>query len=72
MMATEVTVPMVGKIVNVLCKVGDKVAEDDQIATLEAMKMEMPIVAPVDGVIKEVCVSAGQEVDADTVLAVIE
>ncbi len=45
-MATEVTVPMVGKIVGVSVKVGDKVAEDDQIATLEAMKMEMPIVAP--------------------------
>jgi biotin carboxyl carrier protein len=71
-MATEVTVPMVGKIVNVLVKVGDKVSEDDQIATLEAMKMEMPIVAPTGGVIKEVMVAAGQEVDADTVLAVIE
>ncbi|MCX8023513.1 MAG: biotin/lipoyl-binding protein [Syntrophorhabdaceae bacterium] len=71
-MATEVTVPMVGKIVNVLVNVGDKVNEDDQIATLEAMKMEMPIVAPVSGVIKEIKVSAGQEVDADTVLAIIE
>ena len=71
-MATEVTVPMVGKIVNVIVKVGDKVSEDDQIATLEAMKMEMPIVAPTDGVIKEIMVSAGQEVDADTVLAIIE
>jgi biotin carboxyl carrier protein len=63
---------MVGKIVNVLCKVGDKVAEDDQIATLEAMKMEMPIVAPAAGTIKEIKVAAGQEVDADTVLAIIE
>jgi acetyl-CoA carboxylase biotin carboxyl carrier protein len=71
-MATEVTVPMVGKIVNVLVKVGDKVSEDDQIATLEAMKMEMPIVAPVGGVIKSIGVAAGQEVDADTVLAVID
>ncbi len=71
-MATEVTVPMVGKIVNVLVKVGDKVAEDDQIATLEAMKMEMPIVAPVGGTIKEISVTAGQEVDADTVLAIID
>jgi acetyl-CoA carboxylase biotin carboxyl carrier protein len=52
-MAMEVTVPMVGKIVNVLVGVGDKVHEDDQIATLEAMKMEMPIVAPAGGVTKE-------------------
>lgn len=71
-MATEVTVPMVGKIVNVSVKVGDTVNEDDQIVTLEAMKMEMPIVAPAGGVIKEIMVSAGQEVEADTVLAIIE
>jgi biotin carboxyl carrier protein len=71
-MATEVTVPMVGKIVNVLVKVGDKVSEDDQIVTLEAMKMEMPIVAPVSGTIKEILVSPGQEVEADALLAIIE
>ncbi len=71
-MATEVTVPMVGKIVNVLVKVGDKVEEEDQVATLEAMKMEMPIPAPTAGVIKEIKVSAGQEVDADAVIAIIE
>lgn len=71
-MATEVTVPMVGKIVGVNVKVGDTVSEDDQIATLEAMKMEMPIVSPVAGTVKEIKVSAGQEVEADTVLAIIE
>ncbi|HOE18331.1 MAG TPA: acetyl-CoA carboxylase biotin carboxyl carrier protein subunit [Syntrophorhabdaceae bacterium] len=71
-MATEVTVPMVGKIVGVSVKVGDKVEEDDQIATLEAMKMEMPIVSPAAGVIKEIKVAVGQEVEADAVLAIIE
>ena len=68
----EVTVPMVGKIISVQVKVGDRVSENDQIATLEAMKMEMPVVAPVGGVIKEIKVEAGQEIDADTVIAVIE
>ncbi|MBW2057400.1 MAG: acetyl-CoA carboxylase biotin carboxyl carrier protein subunit [Deltaproteobacteria bacterium] len=71
-MATNVTVPMVGKIVAVAVKVGDKVAENDPIATLEAMKMEMPVVAPVGGVIKEILVSPGQEVEADGLIAVIE
>jgi len=71
-MATTVTVPMVGKIVSVSVKTGDRVKEDDQVAVLEAMKMEMPIVAPVAGVIKEVCVSAGQEVEAEATLAIIE
>ena len=41
-------------------------------AVLEAMKMEMPIVAPVTGVVKEVRVGAGQEVEAEAVIAVIE
>ena len=71
-MATSVTVPMVGKIVLVTVKVGDRVEENDQVAVLEAMKMEMPLVAPVGGVVKEVCVSAGQEVDAEATIAIIE
>ena len=71
-MATSVTVPMVGKIVAVSVKVGDKVKEDDQVAVLEAMKMEMPVVTPVTGTVKEIRVVAGQEVEAEAVIAVIE
>ncbi len=71
-MATSVTVPMVGKIVSVSVKVGDKIKEDDQVAVLEAMKMEMPVVAPVNGTVKEIRVAAGQEVEAEAVIAVIE
>ncbi len=63
---------MVGKIVSVSVKVGDKVKEDDQVAVLEAMKMEMPVVAPAAGTIKEVKVAPGQEVEAEAVIAVIE
>jgi biotin carboxyl carrier protein len=63
---------MVGKIVSVSVKVGDKVKEDDQIAVLEAMKMEMPVVAPVTGTVKEIRVAAGQEVEAEAVIAVID
>ncbi|MEN6615277.1 MAG: acetyl-CoA carboxylase biotin carboxyl carrier protein subunit [Syntrophorhabdus sp.] len=71
-MATEITCPMVGKIVKVDVKVGDKVNEDDQVAILEAMKMEMPIVSPASGTIKQVLVEAGQEVEADAVIATLE
>ena len=71
-MAREVTAPMVGKVLEVQCKVGDKVQEDDILLLLEAMKMEIPIVAPVAGVIKEIKVSAGATVESDAVLAVIE
>jgi biotin carboxyl carrier protein len=71
-MATPVTVPMVGKIISVSVKVGDKIKEDDQVSVLEAMKMEMPIVAPVTGTVKEIRVAPGQEVEAEAVIAVIE
>jgi len=52
--------------------VGDKIKEDDQVAVLEAMKMEMPIAAPVSGTVKEILVAPGQEVEAEAVIAVIE
>lgn len=71
-MGTSVTVPMVGKIVSVTVKVGDKIEENDQVAILEAMKMEMPVVSPITGMVKEVCVTAGQEVEAEAVIAVVE
>jgi biotin carboxyl carrier protein len=71
-MGTPVTVPMVGKIVAVSVKVGDKIKEDDQVAVLEAMKMEMPVVAPITGTVKEIRVAPGQEVEAEAVIAMIE
>lgn len=71
-MSESVTAPMVGKVLEVKCKVGDKVEEDQVILLLEAMKMEIPVVAPVAGSIKEIKVSPGQAVESDTVLVVIE
>lgn len=71
-MATPVIVPMVGKIVSVSVKVGDRVEENDQIALLEAMKMEMPVVSPLSGVVKQILVQAGQEVESEATVAFIE
>lgn len=71
-MATSVTAPMVGKILKVEKKVGDRVEEDDVVIVMEAMKMEIPVVAPVSGAIKEIKVSPGDAVEADQALAEIE
>lgn len=71
-MSTEITAPMAGKIIEVKVKAGDQVEEDDELFTLEAMKMEMPIVAPEGGTVKEIKVEAGQAVEADQVLALLE
>jgi acetyl-CoA carboxylase biotin carboxyl carrier protein len=63
---------MVGKIIKVEKTVGERVEEDDVVLLMEAMKMEIPIVAPVSGVLKEIKVSAGQAVEAEQDLAIIE
>ncbi len=69
---SEVTAPMAGKIIDVKVEVGDTVNEDDELLTLEAMKMEMPIVAPTSGKVKEIKCKKGDAVVADDVLVVIE
>jgi pyruvate carboxylase subunit B len=63
---------MVGKILQVLVKVGDEVAEDDAVVVMEAMKMEINVVAPTGGRVAEVRVAPGDSVDTDQVVAVIE
>jgi len=55
---------MVGKILSVNVEVGQNVNEDDEMFILEAMKMEIPIGAPVKGKVKEIKVSAGQSVES--------
>ena len=46
-----------------------KVKKGDVVMVLEAMKMENEIVAPQDGTIAGINVTAGQEVEASAVLA---
>jgi biotin carboxyl carrier protein len=71
-LAINVEAPMVGKILRVEKKVGDPVEEDEVVVVMEAMKMEIPVVAPSSGVLKELKVSPGQAVEAEQILAVIE
>jgi biotin carboxyl carrier protein len=71
-LATNVEAPMVGKILKVEKQVGERVEEDEVVIVMEAMKMEIPVVAPATGTIKEINVAPGQAVEAEQILAVIE
>ena len=64
--------PLPGKILSVNVDPGGEVAEGDEICTIEAMKMENPILATVSGVVKEISISQGQVVKAGNNIAVIE
>lgn len=67
----QVTAPMPGNILNVNITMGQAVKKGDVLFILEAMKMENDIVAPEDGVVKQILVQKGATVDTDAVLAVI-
>ena len=72
-MAQEtVEVPITGKIIEVIVKVGDEVKEGDVLCMLESMKMENPIMAPVSGAVTQVGVTAEQVVKPGDIVAVIE
>ena len=71
-MSTQVLAPMPGTIVRILVSVGEKVKEDQDVAILEAMKMENPIAASTGGTVKEIKVEPGVKVDTNQVLIVLE
>ena len=71
-MATEVKAELVGNVWKVEAKAGDKVEEDDILVILESMKMEIPVVAPVDGTVREILVKEKDVVKEGQVLAVID
>ena len=72
-MAQEtVEVPLTGKIISVNVKPGDEVKEGDTLCLLESMKMENPILAPVDGTVTEVNVTVEQIVKPGEIIAIIE
>jgi propionyl-CoA carboxylase alpha chain len=64
--------PMPGKIVAVHVKAGDRVTRGQLVIILEAMKMEHRILAAADGVVREMRVYAGGQVEAGELLLVIE
>lgn len=67
-----IEVPLTGKITSVEVKVGDKVKEGDVICFIESMKMENPILDPVDGTIVQMNVTPEQIVKPGETIAIIE
>ena len=66
------TAPMPGKVLDVRVKVGDVITRDQTVVTMEAMKMEHQLLASTDGVVTEVRVSPGQQVEAGQLLVTIK
>ncbi|WP_406073382.1 biotin carboxylase N-terminal domain-containing protein [Micromonospora sp. NBC_01638] len=70
--AGSLLAPLPGAVTRVHVQVGQRVAAGDPLLTLEAMKLEHPVLAPTDGVVAELPVPAGGQVRTGAVLAVID
>ena len=60
-----------GKVFKIEANVGQKVAKGDAVVIIEAMKMEIPVVAPEDGTVASIDVAVGDAVEAGAVLATL-
>ncbi len=68
----EARAPMTGKVVSIPVKVGDTVKRGDDLAVLEAMKMESRLEAEADGVVAELGAKEGELVDLGQLLVRLE
>ena len=68
---TPVVSPMMGLVFKTKVNVGDKVAMNQEVVVLEAMKMETPIYAPVAGTIASINIKEQDSVSEGQVLMII-
>ncbi|WP_018255190.1 ATP-binding protein [Salinispora mooreana] len=69
--AGSLLAPLPGTVARVQVELGQRVAAGDLLLTLEAMKLEHPVLAPTDGVVAELPVPTGGQVETGAVLAVV-
>ncbi|MCP8616387.1 acetyl-CoA carboxylase biotin carboxyl carrier protein subunit [Salirhabdus salicampi] len=68
----EIVANMAGSVWKVLVNEGEQVSATQDLVILESMKMEIPISAEANGVLKELKVQEGDFVDEGDVIAVLE
>ena len=60
-----------GKVFSIEAKVGQAVKKGDTVVVVEAMKMEIPVVAPQDGTVASIDVTVGDALEAGALLATL-
>ena len=61
-----------GKVFKLDTTVGQAVKKGDAVLTIEAMKMEIPVVAPEDGTVARINVAVGDAIESGAVLATLK
>lgn len=68
----KILAPMPGKIIKCLAREGDPVSSGQVVLVMEAMKMEYTLSSDIDGVLKSLRCSEGDQVTLEQELAVVE
>jgi 3-methylcrotonyl-CoA carboxylase alpha subunit len=68
----KVIAPMPGMIVEVLAKPGLSLKRGAKLAVLEAMKTQLPLTMPFDGIVESILVEAGGQVEQDATIAIVK
>jgi acetyl-CoA carboxylase biotin carboxyl carrier protein len=71
-MSHTVAAELVASVFEVVAEVGQHVEPTDMLVVLESMKMEIPVLAEVSGVVSEIAVRHGDNISEGDVIAVIE
>jgi acetyl-CoA carboxylase biotin carboxyl carrier protein len=69
---TELPAEITGTVWKIIGRVGDSVAEDEVVLIMESMKMEIPVQATEEGIIREIRCEEGQAVQEGDVLMVLD
>ena len=69
--AIEVKAGAAGKVFKIEASVGASVKKGDAVIIIEAMKMEIPVVAPEDGTVASIDVAVGDAIESGAVLATL-
>ena len=70
--ADEIIAPMPGQITRILVEVGDEVVEGQDVAIIEAMKMENVLSAEARGTVREVAVKIGDNLNVDDLILALD
>ena len=70
-MKSKIVAPISGNVISIEVKVGSKVKEDDEVLTIEAMKMETPVFSEFNGIVEEVKIKVGDVVEEDDEMIVL-
>ena len=71
-MSREIKSPVTGTVWKIEVAVGEQVDADDDLVIVESMKMEIPVESPEKGIIKEILVSEGDQIQEGQALAILD